>query len=96
MYINREYLVLRLACNNVFELVKDKTWQHSMLEYFETENKVTIEQAAHECNIDTYSVVMTLGQMIKVGLAGFDKDSGEPWNSMNQHFTCKTDNLLSR
>jgi hypothetical protein len=41
IYKNREDLVLRLSSNNVFELVKDKTWQNSMLEYFVTENKVT-------------------------------------------------------
>jgi len=58
------------------------------------DNFFTMEHAAEACNIDNYSVQMALGQMIKVGLVEFDKNSGEPWYSTNQQFRCKTDTLL--
>lgn len=58
------------------------------------DNSFTIEQAAEACNIDNYSVQMALGQMIKVGLVEFDKNSGEPWYSTNQQFRCKIETLI--
>ena len=55
------------------------------------ENSFTVEQAAAICNIDEYSIKMTLGQMIKVGLVDFNKDLGEPWYGTSQQYICKAD-----
>lgn len=41
----------------------------------------TIQQATAACKLNEYTIKMILGQLIKSGLAEFDKFSGTPWNS---------------
>lgn len=102
--------LLRVECDNFWKLdpsILDSPFNRMAMHLFLSlnlrtriiskmgcDNPFTIEQAAEACNIDNYSVQMALGQMIKVGLVEFDKNSGEPWYSTNQQFRCKTDTLI--
>lgn len=102
--------LLRVECDNFWKLdssILDSPFNKMAMHLFLSlnlrtriisemgcDNSFTIEQVAEACNIDNYSIQMALGQMIKVGLVEFDKNSGEPWYSTNQQFRCKTDTLI--
>lgn len=101
--------LLRVNCDNFWELepsILDSPFNRIAMHLFLSlnlrtriisemgcDNSFTIKQAATACNIDAYSIQMALGQMIKVGLVEFDKNSGEPWYSTNQQFICRTGTL---
>lgn len=111
-FYNLPFHLLRVDCDNFWELeppILDSPFNRIAMHLFLSlnlrtriisemgcDNLFTIEQAATACNIDTYSIQMALGQMIKVGLVEFDKNSGEPWYSTNQQFICKSDMLINQ
>jgi hypothetical protein len=47
----------------------------------------TLAQAADACGGDDYAALMTLGQMIKVGLVDFD--TTRPWDHRSQRYICR-------
>src|ERR1043166_2522488 len=54
-----------------------------------TRRPFTAEQVAKTIGEELYSVRVTLGQMIKVGLVDFDKFRGESWDAQDQEYQCK-------
>jgi hypothetical protein len=38
--------------------------------------------------LDDYTAIIVLGQMIKIGLIEFDKYSGLEWHDVNQEYMC--------
>lgn len=111
-FYNLPFHLLRVDCDNFWKIdpsILDSPFSRTAMHLFLSldlrtgiisemgcDKAFTIEQAASACNIDAYSIQMTLGQMIKVGLVEFDKNSGEPWYSPNQQFICKTDTLINQ
>ena len=46
----------------------------------------TLQQVIDLCELTEHDALMTLGQMIKIGLVDFERGVGLPWNAPQQTY----------
>lgn len=49
----------------------------------------TLKQVMHLAEMDEFTALMAVGNLIKTGVMTFDKKNGKDWNEMNQEYILK-------